>query len=53
MADTIVDIAATMGASLLILGAPVRNRLLNLLRGDVVRRVSENLPADIHLLVYA
>jgi amino acid transporter/nucleotide-binding universal stress UspA family protein len=53
IADTIVDITATMGASLLILGAPVRNRLLHLLRGDVVQRVSENLPEEIHLLVYA
>lgn len=53
VADTIVDITATMGASLLVLGAPVRNRLLHLLRGDIVQRVSEDLPEDIHLLVYA
>ena len=53
VAYTIVDITATMGASLLILGAPVRNRLLHLLRGDIVQRVSEHLPEDIHLLVYA
>jgi hypothetical protein len=53
VADTIVDITATIGASQLILGAPVRNRLLHLLRGDIVQRVSENLPEDIHLLVYA
>jgi amino acid transporter/nucleotide-binding universal stress UspA family protein len=53
VAYTIVDIAATLGASMLILGAPVRNRLLHLLRGDMVQRVSEQLPEDIHLLVYA
>ena len=53
VAYTIVDITATMGASLLILGAPIRNRLLHLLRGDIVQRVSEHLPEDIHLLVYA
>jgi amino acid transporter len=53
VADTIVDITATMGASWLVLGAPVRNRLLHLLRGDIVQRVSEDLPEDIHLLVYA
>ena len=53
VADTIVDITATMGASLLILGAPVRNRMLNLLRANVVQRVSDSLPEDIHLLVYA
>ncbi len=53
VADTIVDITATMGASLLILGAPVRSRLLHLLRADVVQKVSDSLPEDIHLLVYA
>jgi nucleotide-binding universal stress UspA family protein len=53
VADTIVDITATMGASLLVLGAPVRNRMLHLLRGDIVQKVSEQLPEDIHLLVYA
>ncbi len=53
VAYTIVDITATMGASMLILGAPIRNRLLHLLRGDIVQRVSEQLPEDIHLLVYA
>ena len=50
---TIVDITATLGASMLILGAPLRNRMLHLLRGDIVQRVSEQLPEDIHLLVYA
>ena len=53
VADTIIDITATVGASVLVLGAPVRNRLLHLLRGDIVQRVSEQLPEDIHLLVYA
>lgn len=53
VAYTIVDIAATLGASLVILGAPVRNRMLQLLRGDIVQRISEQLPEDIHLLVYA
>jgi nucleotide-binding universal stress UspA family protein len=53
VADTIVDITATIGASVLVLGAPVRDRLLHRLRGDIVRRVSESLPEDIHLLVYA
>jgi amino acid transporter/nucleotide-binding universal stress UspA family protein len=53
VAYTIADITATMGACLLILGAPVRNRVLHLLRGDIVQRISEQLPEDIHLLVYA
>jgi amino acid transporter len=52
-ADTIVDVAATVGASRLILGAPQRNALLNMLRGNIIRQVSDTLPEDIHLLVYA
>ena len=52
-AETIVDIAATVGASRLILGAPKRNALINLLRGNVIREVSHLLPDDIDLLVYA
>jgi len=52
-ADTIVDIAATVGASRLIVGAPQRSTLINLLRGNMIRRVSESLPEDIHMLVYA
>src|ERR1700731_1916205 len=52
-ADTIVDIAATVGASYLILGAPERNMLVNLLRGNIIRNISSILPEEIHLLVYA
>ena len=52
-ADTIVDIAATLGASRLILGAPKRNALVNLLRGNVIREVSHLLPEEIDLIVYA
>lgn len=52
-ADTIVDIAATVGASRLILGAPQRSGLVNLLRGNIIRQVADLLPEDIHLLVYA
>jgi nucleotide-binding universal stress UspA family protein len=53
VADTIVDIAATMGASSLILGAPERKGLAFLLRGNIIRDISDNLPDEIHLLVYA
>jgi hypothetical protein len=53
VADTVVDITATMGAGYLILGAPERKGLAGLLRGNVVREISEILPEDIHLLVYA
>jgi amino acid transporter/nucleotide-binding universal stress UspA family protein len=52
-ADTIVDIAATFGVSRLILGSPQRSGLLNLLRGNIIRRVSGLLPDNIHLLIYA
>jgi amino acid transporter/nucleotide-binding universal stress UspA family protein len=53
VSHTIVDIAATMGASYLILGAPERRGLAQLLRGNIIRDISDNLPDDIHLLVYA
>jgi amino acid transporter/nucleotide-binding universal stress UspA family protein len=52
-AATIVDLAATLGASRLILGAPQRNALINLLRGNVIREVSSSLPEEIDLVVYA
>jgi amino acid transporter/nucleotide-binding universal stress UspA family protein len=53
VADTIVDIAATMGVSYLVLGAPERRGLVSLLQGNVIRAISDNLPEDVHLLVYA
>jgi amino acid transporter/nucleotide-binding universal stress UspA family protein len=52
-ADTIVDITATVGASRLIVGAPQRNLLVNLLRGNIIREISNILPEEIHFLVYA
>jgi amino acid transporter len=52
-ADTIVDIAATIGASHLIVGAPQRSMIVNLLRGNIIRNISALLPEEIHLLVYA
>ena len=51
--ETIAEITATMGASHLVLGAPNRQGLVSLLRGDVVRHVASLLPEDIHLLIYA
>lgn len=53
VAHTIVDITATMGASYLVLGAPERHGLASLLRGSIIREISDNLPDDIHLLVLA
>jgi amino acid transporter len=52
-ADTIVDIAATIGASYLIVGAPQRSAIVNLLRGNIIRNISDLLPEEIHFLVYA
>jgi amino acid transporter/nucleotide-binding universal stress UspA family protein len=52
-AETIVDVAATLGASRVILGAPQRNALINMLRGNIIREVSNLLPEEIDLLVYA
>ncbi len=51
--DTITDITATVGATHLILGAPERGSLVHLLRGSIIREISDNLPEDIHLLVCA
>ena len=53
VADTIVDIAATVGTSRLLLGAPQRSALITFLRGNIIRRVAALLPEDIHLLVSA
>jgi hypothetical protein len=36
-AEAIADIAATLGAPRLVLGAPRRNPLINILRGNLVR----------------
>lgn len=52
-ADTIVDVAATVGASRVILGGPKRSGLISALRGNLIRRVSESLPEEIPLLVYS
>jgi nucleotide-binding universal stress UspA family protein len=52
-AHTIVDLAISVGASHLILGAPRRNMLVKLIRGNVILQVSRFLPEKIHLLVYA
>lgn len=53
VATTIADVAATVGASELVLGAPTRSALVNFLRGNIVRHVADILPDDIQLLVAA
>ena len=52
-AEAIADIAATLGAARLILGDLRRNALVNILRGNLVCDVSDLLPEEIDLLVYA
>src|SRR5438045_2248433 len=52
-AETIVDVAATLGASRVMVGEAQRHDLINLLRGNVIREVSSSLPEEIDLLVYA
>jgi nucleotide-binding universal stress UspA family protein len=49
---TILDLSATLGTDLLILGAPQRSALAALLRGDVVTEVARHLPETIQLLIH-
>jgi amino acid transporter/nucleotide-binding universal stress UspA family protein len=51
-AGTIVDIAATLGVDMLMLGSAHRNTLAKLLRGDVVTEVAKSLPDNIQLVIH-
>jgi amino acid transporter len=51
-AVTILDLAATLGVDMLMLGSPHRSSLAKLLRGDVVTEVARNLPEDIQLVIH-
>jgi amino acid transporter/nucleotide-binding universal stress UspA family protein len=51
-ADSILDLAATFGIDMLILGSPHRNKLVTLLKGDVVTEVARSLPENIQLVIY-
>lgn len=51
-AATILDLAATLGVDMLLLGAPHRTRLVSLLKGDVVTEVAKSLPENIQLVIY-
>ena len=50
-AHTIADLASTIGAERVLLGAPQRGSFIHILRGNIVREVAKLLPDDIHLLV--
>ncbi|MCX6936250.1 MAG: universal stress protein, partial [Verrucomicrobia bacterium] len=49
--DMITELAATLGADLVILGGTRRGLLVNFLRGDTVREVAALLPEEIRLVV--
>jgi len=51
-AGTILDLSATLGIDVLMLGAPHRRSLAMLLKGNVVNEVARNLPENIQLLIY-
>jgi nucleotide-binding universal stress UspA family protein len=52
-AATIIDLAATLGIDVLMLGAPHRNALAKLLQGDVVTQVARHLPENIQLVIHS
>lgn len=51
-AATILDLAATLGVDILMLGAPHRRTLVTLLKGNVVTEVADKLPENIQLLIH-
>ncbi len=51
-AMSILDLAATLGIDILILGAPHRQTLAALLKGNVVTEVAKNLPENIQLVIH-
>jgi amino acid transporter len=50
-AYTIADLASTIGAERVLLGAPQRSSFIHILRGNIIREVAKLLPDEIHLLV--
>src|SRR5438477_785698 len=51
-ASSILDLSATLGIDILMLGAPHRNKLVSLLKGNVVTEVARSLPENIQLLIH-
>jgi len=49
---TIVDLAATLGVDILMLGSSQRAGLANLLKGNVVMEVAKNLPENIQMIIH-
>jgi len=52
VAASILDLSATLGIDMLIVGAPQRSSLAALLRGDVVTEVARHLPDTIQLVIH-
>ena len=52
-AGTILDMAATLGVDMLMLGAPHRSSMAKLLRGNVVSEVARDLPENIQLIIHS
>jgi nucleotide-binding universal stress UspA family protein len=51
--DTILDMAVTHGADLLLLGSTRRGALWKVMKGDVIQGVAEHLPESVGLLIHA
>lgn len=51
-AATILDLSATLGVDILMLGARHRRTLARLFKGDVANQVAKNLPENIQLVIY-
>ena len=52
-AGTIVDIAATIGADMVMLGSSHRATMARLLKGSVIERVANQLPDNIELIIHS
>ena len=51
-AGTILDLSATLGIDILMLGARHRRTLAQLFKGDVANQVAKDLPENIQLLIH-
>ncbi|MBX9742473.1 MAG: APC family permease [Chthoniobacterales bacterium] len=49
--NSIVDLASTIGAERVIIGASQRGALINMLRGDMISMLSKMIPEDMYLVV--
>lgn len=52
-AATILDLSATLGVDILMLGTSHRSAMLKLLRGNVIAEVARDLPENIQLIIHS